>query len=122
GEFEALHEQDGVWVAVLPVAEVPDYRLRVRYGDTTTDSDDPYRFLPTLGELDLHLVREGRHETLWTVLGANVRTYPGELGEVTGTAFAVWAPSARAVRIVGDLNHWQGASHAMRSLGDSGIW
>ncbi|MGP7959978.1 1,4-alpha-glucan branching protein GlgB [Sanguibacter sp. A247] len=122
GEFEALHEQDGVWAAVLPAADVPDYRLRVRYGDMTSDSDDPYRFLPTLGDLDIHLVREGRHETLWTVLGANVRTYPGELGEVTGTAFAVWAPNARAVRVVGDLNHWQGASHAMRSLGSSGIW
>ena len=73
-------------------------------------------------ELDRHLVREGRHEQLWTVLGANVRTYPGELGEVSGTSFAVWAPNARAVRVVGDFNYWQGASHAMRSLGDSGVW
>ncbi|QIK83970.1 1,4-alpha-glucan branching protein GlgB [Sanguibacter sp. HDW7] len=122
GEHAATHEQDGVWCVVLPVTEVPDYRLRVRYGDEVTDSDDPYRFLPTLGELDLHLVREGRHETLWTVLGANLRTYPGALGEVHGTSFAVWAPNARAVRVVGDLNHWQGASHAMRSLGSSGVW
>lgn len=118
----ASHEADGVWCAVLPGTEVPDYRLELTYGDATTVVDDPYRFWPTVQELDRHLVREGRHEQLWQVLGANVRTYPGELGEVRGTSFAVWAPNARAVRVVGDLNHWQGRTHAMRSLGDSGIW
>jgi 1,4-alpha-glucan branching enzyme len=118
----ARHEQDGIWVAVLPDVDVPDYRLEVTYDGRATTVDDPYRYLPTVQELDRHLVREGRHEQLWTVLGANVRTYTGELGEVTGTAFAVWAPNARAVRVVGDFNFWQGASHAMRSLGDSGVW
>ncbi len=118
----ARHEQDGVWVAVLPGAEVPDYRLDVTYAGVTTRQDDPYRFLPTVGELDRHLIREGRHERLWTVLGATVHSYPSVLGEVHGTAFAVWAPNARAVRVVGDFNSWQGASHAMRSLGDSGVW
>ncbi|GEK22723.1 1,4-alpha-glucan branching protein GlgB [Cellulomonas xylanilytica] len=118
----ARHEQDGIWVAVLPGDDVPDYRIEVTYDGHTTTVDDPYRFLPTVQELDRHLVREGRHEQLWTVLGANVRTYPGELGEVSGTSFAVWAPNARAVRVVGDFNYWQGASHAMRSLGDSGVW
>ena len=118
----ARHEQDGVWVAVLPGDEVPDYRVEVTYGDTTTLADDPYRFLPTVQELDRHLIREGRHEELWTVLGAQVRTYPSTLGEVHGTSFAVWAPNARAVRVVGDFNYWQGATHAMRSLGDSGVW
>ncbi len=118
----ARHEQDGVWVAVLPGGEVPDYRVEVTYGDTTTLADDPYRFLPTVQELDRHLIREGRHEELWTVLGAQVRTYPSTLGEVHGTSFAVWAPNARAVRVVGDFNYWQGATHAMRSLGDSGVW
>lgn len=122
GRIPARHEQDGIWVAVLPVADVPDYRLEVTYNALTTTADDPYRFLPTVQELDRHLVREGRHEQLWTVLGANVRHYPGELGEVSGTSFAVWAPNARAVRVVGDFNYWQGASHAMRSLGDSGVW
>lgn len=122
GRATASHEVDGVWCAVLPGTDVPDYRLEVTYGDATTVVDDPYRFWPTVQELDRHLVREGRHEQLWQVLGANVRTYPGELGEVRGTSFAVWAPNARAVRVVGDLNHWQGRTHAMRSLGDSGIW
>ncbi len=72
--------------------------------------------------MDLHLIAEGRHEELWTALGANVRRYPGPMGEVQGTSFAVWAPNARAVRVVGDFNHWQGATHAMRELGGTGVW
>ncbi|WP_019137847.1 1,4-alpha-glucan branching protein GlgB [Cellulomonas massiliensis] len=116
------HEHEGVWVAVLPGVEVPDYRVEVTYGDSTTTFDDPYRFLPTVQELDRHLIREGRHEQLWTVLGANVRRFPSPLGDVEGTSFAVWAPNARAVRVVGDFNFWQGSTHAMRSLGDSGVW
>ena len=118
----ATHEQDGIWVAVLAGTSVPDYRIDVTYDSLTTRVDDPYRFLPTVGELDRHLVREGRHEELWTVLGANIHTYPSPLGDVSGTAFAVWAPNARAIRVIGDFNHWQGATHAMRSLGDSGVW
>jgi 1,4-alpha-glucan branching enzyme len=122
GEFPARHEQDGVWVVVLPGDRVPDYRVDVTYGDVTTRHDDPYRFIPTVGELDRHLIHEGRHEQLWTVLGANTQSYPGVLGEVHGTSFAVWAPNAVAVRVVGDFNHWHGATHALRSLGESGVW
>ncbi|MFB9954434.1 1,4-alpha-glucan branching protein GlgB [Cellulomonas denverensis] len=122
GRAPAEHEQDGIWTAVLPDTEVPDYRIEVTYGEDTTTVDDPYRFLPTVGELDRHLISEGRHEQLWQVLGANVKHYPGTLGAVEGTAFAVWAPNARAVRVIGDFNLWQGASHAMRSLGSSGVW
>lgn len=122
GRVEARHEQEGIWVAVLPVSTVPDYRLEVTYDGTQLVRDDPYRFLPTVGELDQHLIREGRHELLWTVLGANVRTYPGALGQVEGTSFAVWAPNATAVRVVGDFNYWQGSTHALRSLGQSGVW
>ncbi len=122
GLFPAQHVQDGMWAARVPGDVIPDYRVQVTYGDVTSEADDPYRFLPTLGELDLHLIAEGRHEELWTVLGANVRRYPGALGEVSGVAFTVWAPAARAVRVVGDFNHWQGATHAMRVLGSSGIW
>jgi 1,4-alpha-glucan branching enzyme len=119
---DAVHVQDGVWQATLDVAEVPDYRVHVTYGDHTQVVDDPYRFLPTVGDLDLHLISEGRHEELWTVLGANVRTFPSLLGEIRGTSFAVWAPNARAVRVVGDFNYWQGATHALRTLGSSGVW
>ena len=122
GSFPAQHIHGGVWQAELPGDDVPDYRVRVTYDGDPLVEDDPYRFLPTLGELDLHLIREGRHERLWEALGANVRTFPSVLGEVRGTSFAVWAPNARAVRVVGDFNFWRGTSHAMRSLGASGVW
>jgi len=118
----ARHEHGGVWVCTLSQPDVPDYRLRVTYGDLADVVDDPYRFLPSVGDVDLHLIAEGRHEELWTVLGANVRSYPSVLGEVHGTAFAVWAPNAAAVRVVGDFNHWQGTPHTMRQLGSSGVW
>ena len=123
GRTELEHEHDGVWAGVLPVAEVPDYRVETTWpGGATDTADDPYRFWPTLGEVDLHLIGEGRHEQLWTVLGARVLRYPGELGEVVGTAFSVWAPHARGVRVVGGFNHWDGRSHALRSLGSTGVW
>ena len=73
---------------------------------------------PTVGELDLHLFAEGRHERLWEVLGAHVRSADG----TDGTSFAVWAPSARAVRVKGDFNSWDGREHPMRQLGRSGVW
>ena len=83
----------------------------------TGSSDDPYRFAPTIGELDLHLIGEGRHEELWRVLGAHYRAHWGVDGSVHGTAFTVWAPHARAVRVVGDFNRWDGTGHAMRTMG-----
>jgi 1,4-alpha-glucan branching enzyme len=124
-KFPAGHLHQGIFAADLPDdKDVPDYRLSVTYpnGEGTPDAefetDDPYRHLPTLGEMDLHLIREGRHEELWRVLGAHLRT----CGEVTGTSFAVWAPSARGVRVIGDFNFWDGHAHPMRSLGSSGVW
>ena len=80
-------------------------------------ADDPYRFLPTLGELDQHLIAEGRHEQLWSVLGAHVHDYAGYAGPVHGTSFAVWAPNAQGVRVVGDFNFWDGRGYPMRALG-----
>ncbi len=122
-ETALSHEHEGVWVGVLDLTEVPDYRVAVTYGEDTHLVDDPYRFLPTLGEVDLHLINEGRHEQLWTVLGARVHHYdvPGS-ETITGTSFAVWAPNARAVRLRGDFNAWDGREHPMRSLGTSGVW
>ena len=121
-EFPLEHEHLGVFAGVLPFPEVPDYRLRVTYAGQVVDTDDPYRFLPTLGDVDLHLVGEGRHEQLWQVLGSHVRRYETLTGPVTGTSFAVWAPSARGVRVVGDFNYWDGKANPMRSLGSSGVW
>ncbi len=117
------HESSGIWTAVLDTDQVSDYRLEVTWDDGVAHrQDDPYRFLPTLGEIDQHLVNEGRHEQLWTVLGAHVRTYDGPLGSVAGTSFAVWAPHAQGVTIVGDFNQWDNSTHPMRMLASSGIW
>ncbi|MFN2561576.1 MAG: 1,4-alpha-glucan branching protein GlgB [Jatrophihabitans sp.] len=99
-----------------------DYRIEVSYGDQTHRVDDPYRWLPTLGEVDLHLIGEGRHENLWKALGAHVRTYDTPGGPVTGTSFAVWAPNARGVRLIGDFDYWDGRALPMRALGSSGVW
>jgi 1,4-alpha-glucan branching enzyme len=120
------HEANGVWVAVTEPLErghVPDYRLEVTYeGHGPQIIDDPYRYLPTVGEVDLHLMGEGRHERLWDVLGAHVQHYKSSLGDVDGVSFAVWAPNAQAVRVKGDFNGWDGREFAMRSLGSSGVW
>jgi 1,4-alpha-glucan branching enzyme len=80
--------------------------------------DDPYRCLPTLGELDLHLIGEGRHQKLWLKLGSRRVIHQG----VEGVAFAVWAPNARGVTVVSDFAFWNEVVHPMRSLGSSGVW
>ena len=117
---------DGGVFEVLLDKPPGDYRVEVTYdqgaGHGTHVSDDPYRWLPTVGEVDLHLIREGRHERLWTVLGAHVRTYDTPAGVTTGTSFAVWAPNARGVRVTGDFSFWDGRGLPMRSMGSSGVW
>ncbi|MGP2440690.1 1,4-alpha-glucan branching enzyme [Streptomyces sp. JW3] len=114
-----LHDDgDGFFSALLPLPEVPPYRLLVTYDDAVHETEDAYRFLPTLGDLDLHLIGEGRHERLWEALGAHPMTWQG----VAGTRFAVWAPNARGVRVAGGFNFWDGTGHPMRSLGSSGVW
>src|SRR6201997_234020 len=118
-EMKLIHPA-GIFEAELPGAKLPlRYRLKVDYGPGGKFTvDDPYAFLPTLGELDLHLIGEGRHEELYARLGAHPKEHQG----VQGTAFAVWAPAARAVSVVGDFNSWDGRLNAMRSMGSGGIW
>jgi 1,4-alpha-glucan branching enzyme len=111
----------GVFAVAVPGA-VGDYRLEVRYGEDVHVVDDPYRWLPTVGEMDQHLIREGRHERLWDVLGAHLRSYDTPTGTVAGTSFAVWAPNARGVRVTGDFDGWTAEAAPMRSLGSSGVW
>ncbi|MFC9543768.1 1,4-alpha-glucan branching enzyme [Streptomyces sp. NPDC014603] len=114
-----LHDDGaGFFSGLLPLREVPAYHLLVAYEGTVHETEDAYRFLPTLGELDLHLIGEGRHEELWTVLGAHPMTHEG----VRGTRFSVWAPNARAVRVAGTFNFWDGTAFPMRSLGSTGVW
>jgi 1,4-alpha-glucan branching enzyme len=122
GSSQELEQLDpaGLFATELRSATMPlAYRVRVDYGEGGTITiDDPYSFLPTLGELDLHLLTEGRHEQLYERLGAHLVAHDG----VRGTAFAVWAPSARAVGLAGDFNLWDARVHPMRSLGRSGVW
>ncbi|MFE5048642.1 1,4-alpha-glucan branching enzyme [Streptomyces sp. NPDC056637] len=114
-----LHDEgDGLFTAVLPLDAIPAYTLLVTYDGDEREVEDPYRFLPALGEFDLHLIGEGRHEELWTALGAQPMTHEG----VAGTRFTVWAPNARGVRVCGDFCAWDGTAFPMRSLGSSGVW
>lgn len=142
GEYEAQHEYNGIFVATIPATKhakskewsVPSYRIRtVEVDGTESVDDDPYRYLPQIGDMDMYLFGEGRHEKLWEALGAHVKSITDSWGlvspetgkmvkKVTGTSFTVWAPNARAVRVVGNFNYWNGRRHAMRSLGSSGIW
>ena len=111
---------EGVFAGKIPNASLPlRYDLEVTYpGGATLRGRDAYAFPPTLGELDLHLAAEGRHEQLYERLGAHVQEVDG----VEGVSFAVWAPNARSVSVVGDFDGWDGRLHAMRSLGGSGVW
>ncbi|MFC8593357.1 1,4-alpha-glucan branching enzyme [Streptomyces atroolivaceus] len=116
---ELQSDGDGFFSGVMPLPAVPDgHRLQVVYDDNTIEVEDPYRFLPAIGELDLHLIGEGRHEELWKALGAQPMEHQG----VAGTRFTVWAPNARGVRVTGDFNYWDGTAFPMRSLGSTGIW
>ncbi len=101
------------------LTEIFAYQFRVHYaGGNIFTLRDPYIFLPTIGQIDEHLFGEGRHECIYEKLGSHLQTY----GQVTGVSFAVWAPGAGGVSVVGDFNNWDGRIHQMRRLGVSGIW
>ncbi|MGY1700649.1 1,4-alpha-glucan branching protein GlgB [Geodermatophilus sp. SYSU D00766] len=119
-EARQIHPR-GIFEARLP-AQPGDYRLEVAYGADTFPVDDPYRWLPTLGEIDRYLVGEGRHERLWDVLGAHVRRYDTPRGTVEGVSFAVWAPNAQGVKVTGDFDYWEARLYPMRQLGSIGVW
>jgi len=112
------HESHGIWTTTINKPEVNEYYLRVDYGSGLIDSEDPYRFLPTVSDFDLNLFSAGRHEDLWKILGAHPRIVEG----VSGVSFTVWAPNAQGVRVIGDFNHWDGIAYPMRSMGSSGVW
>jgi len=94
------------------------YRLRLAAGEHSWTIDDPYAFGPILGELDEHLMGEGRHAELYKRLGA----HPAEVGGVSGAVFCVWAPNARRVSVVGPFNNWDGRRHPMRKRVGIGVW
>lgn len=114
-EYPLAPQGDGLFEGNAPQGA---YRLKVDWPGSTQLLDDPYRFGPVLGDLDLYLFGEGRHWELATRLGANPRTIDG----VEGTAFAVWAPNARSVCVTGDFVGWDARRLPMRARHDSGIW
>jgi 1,4-alpha-glucan branching enzyme len=110
----------GLFALFIPRRRLPlPYGLRFFFdnGDSW-ESDAPYRFLPTLGDTDLYLAGEGTHHRLYEKLGAHLRTMDG----VTGVSFAVWAPGAKRVSVIGSFNGWDGRLFPMRAMGASGIW
>jgi len=112
---------EGLFEATVPFDGRPEdfsYRFRVREGTVTRDVVDPYQFGQVLSDFDLHLFGEGTHYRAWEKLGAHRLT----VGGVTGVHFAVWAPNAQRVSVIGDFNRWDGRVHAMRRLVPSGIW
>jgi len=127
-----LHRETGAELADLPRTHVagffagpitsdsdrPPYRLRVSYGATEIELDDPYSFGPVLGELDLYLHAEGSYLRAFEKMGA----HPIVVDGVAGTSFAVWAPNARRVSVVGDFNAWDGRRYPMRLHPGAGIW
>ncbi|WP_119678087.1 1,4-alpha-glucan branching protein GlgB [Indioceanicola profundi] len=110
--------EDGFFEAELDDTTAPTYRLRLFRGERSWEIEDPYRFGPSLGDLDRHLLGEGRHWRAYDAMGAHICTMDG----VAGVRFAVWAPNARRVSVVGDFNGWDGRVHPMRLHPGLGIW
>ena len=118
GTLEQRHV-DGFFEGPLSASERPNYRLQVRWADGhSAIVDDPYRFPPVLGDLDIWLLGEGSHLRPFEVLGAARRVMLG----VAGTSFAVWAPNASQVSVVGDFNLWDARRHPMRLRRECGVW
>ena len=108
----------GLFVGHLPPGSAGDYRLAVDYPGHHLVQEDPYRFAPWLGDVDVWLLAEGKHLRPWQKLGAHPVTLEG----VQGTVFAVWAPHAQRVSVVGDFNGWDGRLHPMRWRVECGVW
>ncbi|MCG8369029.1 MAG: 1,4-alpha-glucan branching protein GlgB [Proteobacteria bacterium] len=111
-------DYEGLFQGPMP-ARLRNYRLRITWDDgAVQDTEDPYRFPSTLGEIDRYLLGEGSDKYVYRKLGAHERTLLG----VSGTRFAVWAPNASRVSVVGDFNSWDGRRHVMRLHPANGIW
>src|SRR6267142_2517641 len=118
-EAEKIH-RDGFFQAKIPTATRDlDYHLRVTNWDGSQYAmRDPYQYGPIMGEVDLHLFSEGQHWELYEKFGAHMR----KIGDAAGVYFAVWAPNAQRVSVVGDFNGWDGRVNPMRKLLGSGVW
>ena len=110
---------EGLFEVVVAGPDVPDYRLRITlYAGPSFEVDDPYRYGRVLTDFDLYLLGEGTHHRAFEKLGA----HRVQVGTTTGVHFAVWAPNAQRVSLVGDFNGWDGRTHPMRLFMLSGIW
>jgi len=118
GVMENIHDEGVYHLAFAKKRKPFAYRLRCQAGEHTWEREDPYRFGPVLGEMDKYLLAEGRHEELWTCLGSHPKIHEG----AEGTTFAVWAPNARRVSVVGDFNAWDGRRNPMRRRMGGGLW
>ena len=111
--------EEGIFEAQLGDVAEFDYLLRItRWSGETLETSDPYSYGPILGELDMHLFREGNHYEIYEKLGAHL----AEINRHLGVTFAVWAPNAQRVSVVGDFNGWDGRTNPMRKRIESGIW
>ncbi|HEX3672246.1 MAG TPA: 1,4-alpha-glucan branching protein GlgB [Candidatus Cybelea sp.] len=119
-ELTELERVDGsgLFEALLPEQSPFDYSFVAETARGREEVEDPYRFGPVLGEVDVYLIAEGTHLRLWNTLGSHARTMEG----VAGVAFAVWAPNAQRVSVVGDFNGWDGRRHPMRKRVECGVW
>ncbi|MGH6926617.1 MAG: 1,4-alpha-glucan branching protein GlgB [Propylenella sp.] len=121
---EAVVELDrldptGFFAGLIPGRAAPfSYRMRFTAGGAHWEAEDPYRFPPVLGDMDVYLMAEGSHRRIYERLGAHLRT----MESVAGATFAVWAPNARRVSVVGDFNQWDGRRHPMRKRIEAGVW
>ncbi|MGO3089619.1 MAG: 1,4-alpha-glucan branching protein GlgB [Galactobacter sp.] len=114
---ELAQHPDAASVFAGPV--VPYYRLRIQFpAGHTEEREDPYRFSPVLGQVDEYLIGAGKHHRLWEALGSHLITHE----EVPGVHFAVWAPDARRVSVVGEFNSWDPTVHPLRRRGATGVW
>jgi 1,4-alpha-glucan branching enzyme len=119
GFFSAVLPPSGDASPSAPAAKPDQYRLRIEFpGGQLVETLDPYAFPPVLTDFDLYLMGEGTHYLNYEKLGAHLRKITG----IGGVHFAVWAPNARRVSVVGDFNSWDGRVHPMHRLGASGVW
>jgi 1,4-alpha-glucan branching enzyme len=120
GPSEMVRHRTGVFEAIFPDAKaIFDYRLRIAYpGGFVAEIDDPYRYGRVISEYDVYLFSQGKHTRIYDKLGAHLM----RIGEADGVHFAVWAPNADRVSVVGDFNSWDGRLHPMRRLGPTGVW
>ena len=113
-----MHCSDPQGLFELQLPQAQPYRLRIHWPGSVQETEDPYAFGPQLGDTDLYLFAEGNHRQLWRCLGSA----PVEHEGVPGVRFAVWAPNARRVSVVGDFNSWDGRRHPMRLRYPAGVW